>query len=268
MRKRKEFTLVELLVVVAIIGMLTALLLPALGNAREAAKRINCASNMKQVFLGLNSYTDDNQGRYPFKCFWSTATTDLNWVSYGLGDYVSGSTSPTQVSRTFYCASNPWKTVSYALNLGRNASWNTPYFGAGQPASYHGISKQALFSDTALDKWTAPSQQIPVPSRVFAVVEVHQPEPVTNPRFCLRLGASSPGYGAARRFPVEHRQRRRNLPPADRKLPLLRRPCGDHSHPGHNLEARDRRHHHPPGGLLDRPAQRRRLLIRKHKDRT
>ncbi len=63
MRRRNGFTLVELLVVMAIIALLVGILLPALGNAREAGKTALCASNIRQLALGASIYADENQGR-------------------------------------------------------------------------------------------------------------------------------------------------------------------------------------------------------------
>lgn len=60
------FTLIELLVVIGIIGMLAALLLPALSSSKQSARKAACLSNLRQIGIAIQMYADDHAGRIPF----------------------------------------------------------------------------------------------------------------------------------------------------------------------------------------------------------
>ena len=145
--RRSGFTLVELLVVIAIIGILVGLLLPAVQAAREAARRMSCSNNLKQLGLGLQNYHDT------FKMF-PSGHIDL------LGQSPNTTLAPV-FDGLIAAASNPpgWVELGPSREyIGSGWSWATlmlPFIEQGNLHELLGVNTRSAYEMIIVDFYTS-----------------------------------------------------------------------------------------------------------------
>lgn len=110
MKRRAGFTLIELLVVIAIISILASMIFPSFARAREGARRTSCASNLRQIGLGIMQYAQDNDDTMPMFSYEGFAGYDggdgARWADM-IYLYIKN-------AQVFNCPSGTKKTMTYA----------------------------------------------------------------------------------------------------------------------------------------------------------
>lgn len=114
-RRRTAFTLVEILVVISIIGLLIGLLLPAIQQTRLAARKVECANNLRQIGIAIHMFSNSHSGRFPQSSHGSSRL-ESSWI-YTLAPYME------DVDQVRICPEDPRaderladKGTSYVLN--------------------------------------------------------------------------------------------------------------------------------------------------------
>ncbi len=93
-RRNRGFTLIELLVVIAVIALLVGILLPSLSGARKEARAVQCASNARQVALGVSTYASDSKGFIPPSYVYAAEANSARWVLADQRDQGTGFDPP------------------------------------------------------------------------------------------------------------------------------------------------------------------------------
>lgn len=181
-RPMQAFTLIELLVVISIISLLIAILLPALAQARAAARNISCASNLRQVMVAMINYAVDNRSRPPHQLVYGSGIPggSIDW-SGQLASYVGG--NPMNMVNTepglriFRCPDDNIERLptvkayrSYAVNDSR---WT--YFANGYKAPwprYDSANGNPILGTGMTELVTQPYRIEDIPAHVMMISEV------------------------------------------------------------------------------------------------
>ncbi len=134
---RGAFTLVELLVVLAIIGLLAALLVPSLGHARAAASSARCLKQMQQIGMAVGLFADDHDDTFPRSQHSAFANGELPWER-SIATYIGANATKWQelLRGAYHCTADERSAAwSYGLNVYFELGPDDDY--AGKPSTWH-----------------------------------------------------------------------------------------------------------------------------------
>ncbi|MEI7657441.1 MAG: prepilin-type N-terminal cleavage/methylation domain-containing protein [Phycisphaerae bacterium] len=202
--RARAFSLIELLVVVAVIALLVAIVLPALGSSRETARGVACASNLRQVMAATRVYADQHRGLSP--AIGVPYASLPNWALAVQASFGGGGETPGDLYAAGSILVCPTSRATFGRDMQRTYAINaTGHAGlAGDPDHY-----DAVQAHIRLDRIAAPSLAVlfvdslpapaapgsPPPTRTASMIDWRQESHVRER--LARLHASRRGWNAA-----------------------------------------------------------------------
>jgi prepilin-type N-terminal cleavage/methylation domain-containing protein len=187
-RRVRAFTLVELLVVIGIIAVLIGILLPALGKARESAKVVTCASNLRQLYSAMNIYAGMHRGYcLPARVASGVSTTATYWHgSEVLAPLFNVKGSDNQlianrIGKMLDCGSNDRPKELTAGNIVNNVKMSVDYTyntSLGDDRAYEWSEDYDTSGERA--KWAYFKKMTQVPSNVIVAMDATQNHAISN----------------------------------------------------------------------------------------